>query len=233
VTITCVECSASRNVSQASGKDGWEALPACRGRHPHLQRFEPCGKKLRLMVLGASNLWFSVTASALSQTVADIVSAHWALLGEQPNATVTGLLVDNVDALRALRGTPAGEVWAAIVVVRQQGGPAVSAPQSDLLRAEWDPLSHPTTQRQDDDFRAVPTPNPEGYEHLLKQVVLLSRLREVQALLAFTRLTAPDRRELEPVNRLSLSRSMPTWVPAFEQRGEGCSWKLPEDRVRA
>lgn len=45
------------------------------------------------MVLGASNLWFSVTASALhlpqSQTVADIVSAHWALLGEQPNATVT------------------------------------------------------------------------------------------------------------------------------------------------
>ncbi len=189
------------------------------------------------MVLGASNLWFSVTASALhlpqSQTVADIVSAHWALLGEQPNATVTGLLVDNVDALRALRGTPAGEVWASIVVVRQQGGPVVSAPQSDLLRAEWDPLSHPTTQRQDDDFRAVPTPNPEGYEHLLKQVVLLSRLREVQALLAFTRLTAPDRRELEPVNRLSLSRSMPTWVPAFEQRGEGCSWKLPEDRVRA
>jgi len=237
VTITCVECSASRNVSQASGKDGWEALPACRGRHPHLQRFEPCGKKLRLMVLGASNLWFSVTASALhlpqSQTVADIVTAHWALLGGQPNATVAALLVDNVDALRALRGTPAGAVWAAIVAVRQQGGPAVLAPQSDLLRAEWDLLSHPTTQRQDDDFRAVSTPNPEGYDHLLTQVVLLSRLREVQALLGFTRLTAPDRRELEPVNRLSLSRSMPTWVPAFEQRGEGVFLELHEDRVRA
>jgi len=63
--------------------------------------------------------------------------------------------------------------------------------------------------------------------------VLLSRLREVQALLGFTRLTAPDRRELEPVNRLSLSRSMPTWVPAFEQRGEGVFLELPEDRVRA
>ncbi len=52
-------------------------------------------------------------------------------------------------------------------------------------------------------------------------------------MLGFTRLTAPDRRELEPVNRLSLSHSMPTWVPAFEQRGEGVFLELPEDRVRA
>jgi len=74
---------------------------------------------------------------------------------------------------------------------------------------------------------------PDVRPHLLKQVVLLSRLREVQALLGFTRLTAPDRRELEPVNRLSLSHSMPTWVPAFEQRGEGVFLELPEDRVRA
>lgn len=43
----------------------WKALPLCRGRHPHLQRFEACGAPMRLMVLGSSNLWFSVTASAL------------------------------------------------------------------------------------------------------------------------------------------------------------------------
>lgn len=238
VTISCVECDASRNVSQASGKDGWEALPACRGRHPHLQRFEQCGRNLRLMVLGASNLWFSVTASALhlpqSQTTADIVAASWDLLGELPNATLVGAVINGMDRLRSLRDTSVDEVWAVILDLRAHGGPSVEPPQADLLRAEWDLLSHPTTQRQDDDFRAVPTTNPDGYDHLLQQVVLVSRLREVRALLGFTRLTSPDRRELEPVNRLSLSRSSaPSWVPAFEQRGEGLFLELPEPRVRA
>lgn len=237
VTIRCVECDAARNVSDASGKDGWEALPTCRGRHPHLQRFEECGRNLRLMVLGASNLWFSVTASALhlpqSQTVADVIVANWELLGQQPSAAVVQALVGGMDQLRSLRDTPIDQVWAAILHLRAQGGPLVAPPQVDLLRAEWDLLSHPTTQRYDDDFRAVPTSNPDGYDHLLQQVVLVSRLREVQALLGFTRLAAPDRRELEPVNRISLSRSStPTWVPAFEQRGEGVFLELPEPRVR-
>jgi len=238
VTITCVECNASRNVSEASGRDGWEKLPVCRGRHRHLQRFEECGRTLRLMVLGASNLWFSVTASALhlpqSQTVTDLVAANWDLLGEQPNAAVVAKLVDVVPQLRGLRDVPATDVWSAIETLRAQDGPTESAPQSDLLKAEWDLLSHPTTQRQDDDFRAVPTSNPPNYDHLLRQVVLVSRLREVQALLGFTRLSAPDRREMEPANRLSLSRSnSPTWVPAFEQRGEGVFLELAEDRVHA
>ena len=54
-------------------------------------------------------------------------------------------------------------------------------------------LSRPTTERQDPDFRAVPTPSPEGYDRLLDQVVLVSRLREVRALVGFTRLAAPER----------------------------------------
>jgi hypothetical protein len=190
------------------------------------------------MVLGASNLWFSVTASALhlpqTQTTSDLVAASWEVLGQQPNAAVVAAVVNGMDQLRALRDTPIEQVWTAIEELRAQGGPVPAAPQVDLLRAEWDLLSHPTTQRQDDDFRAVPTENPSGYDHLLQQVVLVSRLREVQALLGFTRLTAPDRRELEPVNRLNLSRTAhPTWVPAFEQRGEGVFLELPETQVRA
>ena len=62
-----------------------------------------------------------------------------------------------MDQLRALRDTPIEQVWTAIEELRAQGGPVPAAPQVDLLRAEWDLLSHPTTQRQDDDFRAVPT----------------------------------------------------------------------------
>jgi len=237
VTVRCLECSASRNISAAAGRDGWENLPACRGRHPYLQRFETCGRRLKLMVLGASNLWFSVTASALhlpqGQSVADLVAAHWDLLGQLPNAGVLQTVVDGMDALRGLRETPVEQVWAAVETLRATGGPAVEPAEGDLLQAEWRLLARPTTERQDEDFRAAPTDTPRGYERLLDQVVLVTRLREVQALLGFTRLTAPDRRELDPVNRLSLGRGAPTWVPAFEQRGEGVFLQLREAEVRA
>jgi hypothetical protein len=235
VTVRCLECQASRNIADAAGRDGWESLPACRGRHPHLQRFETCQRKLKLMVLGASNLWFGVTASALhlpqGQTVADIVAAHWSLLGQLPNPAVAQAVIDGMDVLRGLRDTPAEEVWATIEKIRADGGPVADEPDSDLLTAEWQLLSKPTTDREDDDFRATPTTGPTGYDRLIDQVVLVDRLREVQALVGFTRLAAPDRRDLAPGNRLSLSRSAPTWVPAFEQRGEGIFLELPEQRV--
>ena len=236
VQVSCQECSASRNISAAAGRDGWEALPACRGRHPHLQRFDPCGRNLRLMVLGASNLWFSVTASALhlpqGQTVADLVAAHWELLGQLSNAALVQSVVDGMDALRGLRDAPAADVWATIEKLRADGGPVPEPGPVDLLQAEWQLLSRPTTQRQDEDFRAQPARTPDGHDQLLDQVVQVTRLREVQALVGFTRLAAPQRRELEPANRLPLGRSAPTWAPAFEQRGEGVFLQLHEDRVR-
>lgn len=235
VTVRCLECSASRNIADAAGHDGWESLPTCRGRHPHLHRFEPCGRQLKLMVLGASNLWFSVTASALhlphEQTTTDLVTAHWDLLEDLPTIKVLQQFIDRVPELRALRDTPIEEVWAAVENLRAAEQPAGEEPEADLLQAEWRLFSRPTTDRQDDDFRAVPTRNPTGYENLIDQVVLVSRLREVQALLGFTRLTAPDRRELDPVNRLGLGRNAATWVPAFEQRGEGVFLQLHEDKV--
>jgi hypothetical protein len=87
------------------------------------------------------------------------------------------------------------------------------------------------TERQDADFRAVPTDTPPGYDRLIDQVVLVSRLREVRALLGFTRLSAPDRDELRPPKRISLSRGPSEWVPAVEQRGEGIFLEFHEERV--
>ncbi len=237
VTIRCVECGGSRNVSTATGKDGSRHLPRCRGRHPHLQSFEPCGKELRLAVLGASNLWFSVTASALhlpqGQTVKDQVRAHWGVLGLQPSAELVGVLVAGMPDLRALRDTPVAEVWAAIQTVKREGGPPEQEAGADLLQAEWRLLAKPTTESQDEDFRAVPTDVPDGWDGVLEQVVQVSRLREVQALIGFTRLTSSDRSDLEPTNRLPLGRGKTSWVPAYQQRGEGIFLQLREDRVRA
>jgi hypothetical protein len=86
---------------------------------------------------------------------------------------------------------------------------------------------------EDEDFKARPTPVPEGYQGWLDQVVVVNRLREVQALVGFTRLAAPARRDLTPAGRIPLARGPAQWVPAVEQRGEGIFLELREDRVAA
>lgn len=236
VNIHCEECDQRRNVQEAAGVKGRDSLPRCRGRHPHLQRFEECGLPVRLMVLGSSNLWFSITASALhlpqGQTVADIVAANWTILGAQPSAELVELLIDRMPDLRALRSAPAAEVWAAIETLRASGGPTTEdSPVEDLRSAEWEMLARPTTENQDEDFRAVPTTVPTRHQGVFDQVVQVSRLRVVSALIGFTRLVAPDRRDLAPANRLPLSHGRLEWVPAVEQRGEGVFLQLHDDLV--
>ena len=235
VTVRCVTCDHSRSIQEAAGSDGWQKLPVCRGRHPHLQRFYQCGKQLKLIVLGASNLWFAVSASALhlpqGQTVEDLVAANWNILGSQQEPIAAQAIIDAVPAMRGLRVYPFHEVWGCIEKLRGQGGPTVPESPDNLRDAEWQLLSRPTTERQDADFRAVPTDSPRGYDSLIDQVVLVSRLREVRALLGFTRLSAPERDELRPVRRIPLARGPAEWVPAVEQRGEGIFLELREQRV--
>jgi len=234
VSISCVSCDRSANIQKASGKDGADNLPLCRGRHPHLQTFDPCGQPLRMLVLGASNLWFSVTASALHLPheggIEELVADNWELVGEIPR-DVMPQIVAGMDSLRMLRDVPIDELWEAIEKHRDAGAgePKVD---TDLLDAEWALLSRPTTDKQDEDFRAIPNDAvPQGYSNLLDQVVRLSRLREVQALLGFTRLNPPQRRDLNPANLVSLRRQLPNWVPAVEKRGEGFFLELNEERV--
>jgi hypothetical protein len=235
VNIRCTQCNESRNVSEAAGPRGAAELPHCRGRHPHLQHFEACDQSLRLMVLGASNMWFGITASALhlpqTEGLEEQVKEHWDLLGAQPSIDLVRTLLGGMPALRALRDQPAEDVWTIIERLRAADHDAEQAPPADILDAEWEALSRPTTQRNDEDFLAEPEPVPSAYNSLLDQVVLVKRLREVQALLGFTRVSAPERRDLQPTNLVPLAAGELSWIPAAERRGEGIFLQMKEDAV--
>lgn len=232
MTIRCTQCNSSRNVSEAAGPKGAGELPHCRGRHPHLQRFEACDEPLRLMVLGASNMWFGISASALhlpqNQDIEEQIMEHWDLLGAQPSVDVVRALLGGMPTLRGLRDHPAEDVWSVIERLRGAGHDADQPAPGDILDAAF---SRPTTQRNDDDFLAVPETIPAAYSSLLDQVVLVKRLREVHALLGFTRISAPERRDLQPVNMVPLAAGELSWVPAAERRGEGIFLQLKEDAV--
>ena len=65
--IHCASCGERRPMNEAQGVAGAAKLPKCRGRHPHLDAFEPkgCGAETKLMLIGASNLWFPSTLSII------------------------------------------------------------------------------------------------------------------------------------------------------------------------
>ena len=65
--IHCASCGERRPMNEAQGVAGAAKLPGCRGRHPHLDAFEPkgCGAETKLMLIGASNLWFPSTLSII------------------------------------------------------------------------------------------------------------------------------------------------------------------------
>ena len=241
VTITCKACGARRNIAEASGTRGADTLPNCRGRHPHLQTFEGCHEPLKLMVLGASNLWFNDTLTALhlpaesrEHAIATLIEGNWEILGSGIEMSVLRAVISGMPTLHMLSELSDEQLALAIAFERDRRQRHEQKPQSediDLLGAEWKMFSRPTTRLQDDDFLAKETEAPEEFAGFVAGVVKVHRLREVTASVGFTRIDAPYNLDQRKVSRALLARTRVGWVPAVERRGEGIFIQLNEDLV--
>lgn len=238
VTIECVACGSKRNIREAMGERGRRKLPRCRGRHPHLGTYEPngCDRDPVLMVAGASNQWFPLTLSALALPkgqggdIDKLLDDHWP---ELQTVTDRGQLdfMAGLPAYSFLKQFDADALFAAIVA-RKQGGEksAPSAPevQADLFGPEWEALSGPVPP-PGDDFALRQVPVPAHLRDFFSDLRQVERLREVRALIGFTRLDAPDPESPEIATRVELSRGRQKWVPASEVRGEGIFVRVRDD----
>jgi hypothetical protein len=126
-------------------------------------------------------------------------------------------------------------VWAAI---ERRRGAAPSAPArteySDLRTPEWQVFAAPHDLPVTEDFavRRDLAGVPPALSAVFSDVLQVERLREVRALVGFTRLDAPDPDDPELVKRVRLGRGdRPTWVPASEVRGEGIFLRVAEEVV--
>ncbi|MCC7494454.1 MAG: DUF1998 domain-containing protein [Fimbriimonadaceae bacterium] len=233
------DCGAARQMTDATlGRAG--ALGYCRGEQPWLGPDERngCNEPSRLLIRTASNAWFAQVMSVLSipeteDRGADVVKRLWSTYFEQVDdlgtlATLRSAIplldqelgdLDNEEVLAAVRAVRAG----ADDTVVASG--SVKAAEFDALAAA--PLTSAAMAPPKDEFdaRALPS-NPDWPSWMapVERVVLVHRLRQVTALVGFTRFEAagPDTSgELDPqVERAPLSRHE-RWVPASENRGEG------------
>ena len=242
--LHCSTCNRRRPMSQAFGHKNREKMPDCRGRRPHLRDYdqEECGQKMRAIVLGASNSWFPVIQSTIAIPVetdkfAQLVTDLWAKLQFMTSIDVLKYSRATGDLGGELSKFKDKEIWEAIEAKRKQDAEEIPPPdeQPDLKYPEWQVLTNPSPALNTSDFRLRVVAAPPRFSSLIQQVVLVERLREVLALIGFTRIdsygefTDPDMQVEIP--RAPLSRTAPTWVPANEVRGEGIFLQINEARL--
>jgi hypothetical protein len=240
VRVRCVACGAARIMAEAF--DRTTQLPACRGRRPHLRDFEGngCKTRPRAILLGASNLWFPVSMSALhiphaaKNRLAKLLEEHWSSLQKAKSKDVLEFLRDE-GRLGAFEGYSIGTLFDAIEERRDGRVPEESP--GDLKAPEWDAFERCDPSQQNRDFELEEHPAPSGYEQWFSKVVLARRLREVTALVGFTRVGSPrDYASIDDVPgdvRVKLARNPPRFVPAAEVRGEGIFLRFNEAALAA
>ena len=242
LTVRC-ECGKSRNLSEASEVG---VLGVCRGARPWLGRntHEPCDQMSRLLIRTATNAYFPQVVSVLSlpdagSAVQEAVVAVWDVLQAVQDAEMLATFKAVPKVAQALAPFEDEQVLRAIEEVRSGTGqlrPLKEAELEALLGAEEGFGDEPPT---DANFHArrLPEPawrTPTENGKRIAAVVQLHRLREVRALVGFTRLDAvtPDiHGDFEAdVMRAEIALE-PQWFPAVENRGEGVFLELAADDV--
>lgn len=255
-TIRCESCGDQRPMREAQGEAGAAKLPRCRGRHPHLDAFAEngCGAATKLMVVGASNLWFPATFSIIvmpesaAEKDGDLADRLRAALGDR-----LARYAGDLETLRDMLGLAGIDVTA---LTDDDLGRAVSAalapPPSpeeteerlrawdpvDLLVPEWNYLQDdPYDDHHEDPVSGLTLSKRRrgtGLRPEVTRVLAVERLRKVNALVGFTRIDALDRVGDVPGRLVPLTRTRyPEWTVATEDRGEGIFLQLSEPAVAA
>ncbi len=222
-------------------------LGSCQGARPWLGKAakEPCGQPARLLIRTASNAYFSQVVSVLSlpdrgSAVDAAVKELWEDLQIVESAADLGLLKRKPRITDRLAPFPDEEVLAAIDRIkngRVEEKPVKHVELDALLAA---PEGFGEDVPIDPDFHARRLPERAWRRSKassgIEAVVQLHRLRDVVALIGFTRFEAevPDiHGEYETdVERAQIALE-PSWFPAVENRGEGIFIQLRADAVKA
>ncbi len=240
--VKCDECGASRTMAHAFGKSGTQNLPRCRGRHPHLDRYDgDCEEQARAVLLGATNSWFPDNLSALAiplgrDPVSQLVRDGWNYFGEAASEAEVAVVAKTLKMTGTLPGIDkhsSAAIWGALEAMRTDEAPAPVS-EAEIRDPEWEILTDPSPPADWPHFLSKPADVPAGFENRIAGVLLLERLREVNALLGFTRVEAPeesgDPDERPP--RAPICAEPPTWVPAGQVHGEGIFIRFDEEVLR-
>lgn len=221
-----VECScgARRSMSGATQRENFDGMK-CHGHHPFRpsHKNEKCDKLMIPSQRGASNVYFSVSRSAIS--IPPWVNPLYNLIDEH---------------LRLIESYKEdfGEMGVAKVYnkyfsayTREEFDDALEKRLKDIKefaeikQMEYDAITHhsdPAYVSNKKHFKAEEETIPDYLKKYFQRVIRITRLREVKVLLGFTRVDAPDPDADVQANVVYLNKGKTEkWLPAAEINGEG------------
>lgn len=240
IIVKCTTCGRERRMGDAFDHDRFKI--ACPGHHPHLRMVEKegCDQEARTILLGASNSWFPIILSALSipseeDKLAQLVGENWAALKDIPSFEVAKY-VTAPSKMPVFAEFTAEVIWSAIEAKRSGAG-TQAQDDENLKVPEWAVLSGTAQHGKHPDFSIRHVAPPLGFEKFFEETCLVDRVREVRALIGFTRIESKgdfvDAQYKDDGRYTQLSRKPPEWLPVSEVRGEGIFIRLKEDALRA
>lgn len=255
-----VSCHCSRckgNVKRSlEGVFASRALNHCKcfGSRPWLLDRDPngCGRSVRALLRGASNVYFPVTASAISippysqnvfQQLQDQGASIILNVGAVDISTLVTMARNAIPELARTRDDGIeplyndAEIASALQALAGTGNvPTVKSEREQRTRERAAIL---VGREADDQGRSefeaavhqqadLPTQLRDSFTHL----VLVHRIREVRALRGFCRVNPPLGGDAYTTPCASISRQPLSWLPAIEVRGEGIYFELDPVKVR-
>jgi hypothetical protein len=237
LVVVCGGCPMERPLSGALGGDSLRGVIRCSGKRPWLgNEREACDSPPRALQRGASNVYFSVVRSALS-------IPPWSDLLQAEVASWWGQFRDPLpeEHWRAVIQArfPDEDPEEVIACIRRLLGLAQQRPS--IRQEEYHALLNAGSLPASRDFEARDQPISPAVGRWVSRLVTVPRLREVRALLGFTRIRPPEMDptmeifeelrdvevEVAPIARIKLD-----WLPAVENRGEGIFLQLNLERLQ-
>lgn len=231
IEVACT-CGATRSMEGSFAPRALIGIASCRGERPWLPGVpdELCNELPRTLQRGSSGAWYSNLRSAISippwSAVHAKIRSAWSLLKDLDDALLASLFTQG-------GWIPADSHWTVpqLVQIVNDIRHGVELDEEMLRSQEYDAIraGHPEKE-PGDQFVCKPVSIPDGsaLTGFVDEVRDVSRLREVTALLSFSRLfPAGD----SGSTAAKLSATPQDWLPAVEVFGEGIFVKLDEARL--
>lgn len=255
IVIKCTACGKSRTMEGSMAKDALRGY-SCHGKRPWLGSKKeyndpvPCTAQLRTLQRGASNVYFPITASALtippwSSKIQQEIAENWERIepsfADNSNDDTQKIVLQAV--FQPLLATQICTVDELMSEVRKRfdGENRGEYNKQALLEDEYRVFCMGDYDEPHDvQFRIARAVVPKFLKDHIEDIVLAKRLREVLALRGFRRI-APEQPNDDDIFKgyhlagdcVPLSDVELNWLPAIEMLGEGLFVKIKESALTA
>lgn len=236
IKIKCNGCGKIRSMEGAFNKEALSGYE-CSGNRPWLKDTDPekCGKTMRTLQRGATNLYFGLHVSALSIPPWGIkaqeeIGKKWSMFKYvlDDESKLKEIIVDNKIHIKCKCSIE--EIIKQIRLKAQKDNENKVKTYEDIIHNEYKAFT--SGDYDDDNFKTTEVEVPSYFKKFIDKIVLAKRIREVMVLKGFTRIS-PYNESNENSSYSKLSKDFKNWLPAIELYGEGIFIKLNSKALKS